>query len=99
MPLHEHRHAEVAGDEPGRHDRHGGVERLRIVDCGLRISTQSASSIRNSQSEIRTQPYTTHPLPRSNPMTLSTATLLAPQTIKKAISQFDLAGTSLQTLF
>ena len=32
-------------------------------------------------------------------MTLSTATLLAPQTIKKAISQFELPGTSLQTLF
>jgi hypothetical protein len=32
-------------------------------------------------------------------MTLSTATLLAPQTIRKAISQLDLPGTSLQTLF
>lgn len=32
-------------------------------------------------------------------MTLSTAQLLAPQTIRKAISQLDLPGTSLQTLF
>ena len=32
-------------------------------------------------------------------MSLSTAQLLAPQTIKKAISQLDLPGTSLQTLF
>ena len=32
-------------------------------------------------------------------MTLSTAQLLAPQTIRKAISQLDLPGTSLQNLF
>jgi hypothetical protein len=32
-------------------------------------------------------------------MTLSTAQLLAPQTIRKAISQLELPGTSLQTLF
>lgn len=32
-------------------------------------------------------------------MSLSTAQLLAPQTIRKAISQLDLPGTSLQTLF
>ncbi|HEX5106166.1 MAG TPA: hypothetical protein VFV87_20240, partial [Pirellulaceae bacterium] len=32
-------------------------------------------------------------------MTISTAELLAPQTIRKAISQLELPGTSLQTLF
>ena len=32
-------------------------------------------------------------------MSLSTAALLAPKTIEKAISQLDLPGTSLQTLF
>ena len=31
-------------------------------------------------------------------MTLATAQLLAPQTIRKAISQLELPGTSLQTL-
>ena len=32
-------------------------------------------------------------------MSLSTAALLAPKTIEKAISQLDLPGTSLQNLF
>ena len=32
-------------------------------------------------------------------MSLSTAQLLAPQTIRQAISQLELPGTSLQTLF
>jgi hypothetical protein len=78
---------------------------LAIADCGFQAellastsSTCSQSAIRSPKSEIENQ-FTFHFTNRRFPMSLSTAQLLAPKTIRKAISQLELPGTSLQTLF
>src|SRR5437773_4988629 len=75
---------------------------MRSAECGLRNEDRVNSSaipqseFRNPQSEPRSL---FHFQQRRLTMTYATSQLLAPKTIQKAISQLELPGTSLQTLF